>query len=119
MTTHENLDANNFDPEDSYEDCLRKMNQLYKDNVPKEIIHSTSTNNRYKARKGWFAGLTFALDYGINAGKIIDPEIIGAIKDFEDYIMSPPFSDPNYLTRPDDIARGKQIIEKVLASIKP
>lgn len=51
-----------------YLDIFKRLRDEYSNEVPEEIIHSTSDNNKFKIRRGWFASLVgefdmFAEDY--------------------------------------------------------
>lgn len=43
--------ANNLLPDDPFEVRLRKLRDLYSDEVPGKIVHSNAPNNRFKVRK--------------------------------------------------------------------
>lgn len=42
----------------------------YSNEIPPEIIHSDSPDNRYKVRKGWFIAVSFTLDLMVQDGLI-------------------------------------------------
>ncbi|MDD5147284.1 MAG: hypothetical protein PHV63_01870 [Candidatus Daviesbacteria bacterium] len=52
----------------------------YSDEIPEEILHSTSPNNNFKVRKSWFQGLVAHLENGIVFGEITEPDTIRKVE---------------------------------------
>ncbi len=55
-------------------DRLRHLRDDFSDEIPNEIIHSTSLNKAFKVRVGWFQGVTATLEAALE--QIDDPPVL-------------------------------------------
>lgn len=63
-----------------FKERLMELRDGYSDQIPEGGLHSTSGNNRFKVRKGWFQSLVANLANGIGDGEITDPVVVRKIE---------------------------------------
>lgn len=94
-------------------DRLRTLRDSWSDEIPEEIIHSNSRNNRFKVRKNWFQGVTATLEEVLEGIDDEDFEKRIKIAEFVTQYTSPSFKDKP-LTEESDIYEANEMINFVL-----
>lgn len=92
-------------------DRLRHLRDDWSDEIPDEIIHSTSPNKAFKVRVGWFQGVTATLEAALE--QIDDPALEAEVTRFVNYYTSDVFK-AQELTKASDIFAANRIINRVL-----
>ena len=90
---------------------LRHLRDDYSDEIPDEIIHSTSPNNAFKVRRGWFQGVTANLEAALK--ETDDPVLEAEVKWFVNHYTSDVFKAQGR-TKNTDIFAANRIINRVL-----
>jgi hypothetical protein len=106
--TQENQEKLNFQ---------QRLNGLLNDwseEIPDEIIHSTSEKKNYKVRGGWFTAIIHSIELGIHKGYIPESfttEVHSFLKDFKERhgLVS---NDETVRTTPEEIEKGNQLLRK-------
>lgn len=86
---------------------LRRLLNDYSDEIPKEIVHSTDDNNKFKVRTAWWAAVGANLRILITEGLITNPDLVSKIKIFL-------LKKKEEMTTQEDIKEANQIINDVL-----
>lgn len=73
----------------SPKDRLRHLRDGWSDEIPDEIIHSSSPNRDFKVRVNWFQGVTSTLEVALKA--IDDPTLEAEVTKFVTYYTSDVF----------------------------
>lgn len=97
----------------SVPDKLRYLRDSFSDEIPEEVVHSTSPNKKFKVRKGWFQGVTATLERALDEGFVANHDIELQVKDFVEEYLSQDFKDKP-LTEASDIFEANKIINLVL-----
>lgn len=96
---------------------LRFLNDSFSSEVPENILHSTSPNNRFKVRKNWFQGLIADFEHAIeylNPQK--DSDLKNEINNFLNDYAKPEFT--NRLTTSEDIRKADDLLNKVMSALE-
>lgn len=101
-----------------YIGMFTKLRDGYKNEIPDQIIHSTDSDNNYKARVAWFTSLVgmlepFKEDYLEDLEDRESLELLDEIDSFIKYCTSADFIEKER-TNKEDIDRGDNILNKVL-----
>jgi hypothetical protein len=89
----------------------------YKNEIPREILHSTSSDNKYKVRKSWFQGLVAVAENRLMKGLIREPNLVKDIDAFIVRYTSPDWAHPAVLTTKEDIEKADNLIDKILENL--
>lgn len=91
---------------------LKELKDDWNDEIPEKIIHSDSTNKRFKARTSWFQGLIAILEIMVIDGEINNRKIITEIESFSQKIKSRDWDQTR--TTKKEIGEANNLINKVL-----
>lgn len=108
---------------------LHRLKEDYKGGIPSEIIHSTSSDTKYKARRAWFQILVSAIGGLIRNFVVMkkyktgEPLISqGLFDELNAYIKKMTGDESEFtnilLTRQSDIDEADAMIEKILAELE-
>ena len=97
---------------------LRFYRNKFKDDIPKEIVHSFSPDRNYKVRKGWWQGVYGEFEFML---KYLDQqnneELITDINQFlHDYEGKQGFIDR--LTTEKDIQKANNLIDRAINALE-
>ncbi len=97
---------------------LVMMRDTFKDEIPVELVHSDSPDNKYKVRKNWFAGIVGAFENAVTSGLVRNADLVTQINEFiDDHVEQARIGKPS-LTTKEDIDRANLLINAVLENIK-
>ena len=84
------------------------------------MVLSNSPDNKFKVRRGWFAGVMIALDKALNEGLITDQETIKEAEEFVSWVCEGDFGtrDPRSPTLVEEVQKANNILDKVLGRNK-
>lgn len=94
-------------------DHLRAL-KAYSNEIPSEIIHSDSPENRYKVRKGWFIAVAWTFEIIIAEQSVQDPKLNRLFHGYVRWLETSPFM--NRLTKPGEIDVVDRIVDRILNS---
>lgn len=92
---------------------LRLLMNAYSDEIPEELIESTSSNRYFKSRKNWFMAVVHALNSGIKSGEFQNQQLVGTINYFLNYTYSDQFREKKLIT-PTDIYLANSVIANII-----
>jgi len=100
---------------------LEHFRDDFGDEIPAEVVHSSSPDNKFKARRGWFHLVAGHLKYGLEDGYIKDPVLKEKVEDFLKWCVEGDFKKGGdaRLTTEEDIAKANEVINSVLGSLSP
>ena len=91
---------------------LERINEFlndWNDDIPEKILHSTSENNKFKVRKGWFSGILGEINLLRLSGLLSEPEKEAIDKFYHDY-SGDILGFTGRLTTAEDIERGNEVL---------
>ncbi len=97
----------------SVPDKLRYLRDNFSDEIPDQVIHSTSPNNAFKVRRNWFQGVVATLERALDEGLVSNPDMEWRVNVFIRDYTSQEFKDKP-LTEASDIDEANRIINLVL-----
>ena len=109
----------------SKEYLVQKLEHLrddFHDEIPAEVVHSSSPDNKFKAQRGWFHLVAGYLKSGLDDGYISDPTLKEKIEGFVEWCHEGEFKKMGYdetLTREEDIVKANDVINSTLANLAP
>ncbi|MBI2128901.1 hypothetical protein HYU07_01545 [Candidatus Woesearchaeota archaeon] len=96
--------------------ALRCLRDEYSDEMPQEIIHSASPNNKYKVRVGWWGNLSLRLSALEERGLLSDDLVQQYHQLVIGYILH--LKKNKGLTRTEDINAANHLINQVMTSLE-
>ncbi|RJQ35443.1 hypothetical protein C4566_00795 [Candidatus Parcubacteria bacterium] len=101
---------------------FRRLKDGYSNEIPKDLVHSTSESSRFKVRKGWFTALItqlemFREDYLTDS---LDSRSEPLVADVRNFVASYTSEDFKFLdrVRAEDIEAGDAILDKVISYLE-
>ena len=98
---------------EALQEGLERLRDEYSDDIPQEIVHSNSLNNKFKVRGSWFQGVIAILENGITEGGITDPVVIQRVERGINRFTTRKFGEEDP-TKPRDIKYANLLIKLVL-----
>lgn len=93
---------------------LRVLQKTYKDEIPRDTVHSSDPDSYYKARKGWWRKVLLWIDVGIKTTEFKNPALLNKIREFkQDYAESDFFDTTERRTTKKDIRRANEILDEI------
>ncbi len=90
------------------------MRDAFSDDIPAEVIHSNSPNNKFKVRRNWFYGLVQNLELWVLGDRLVDdPGIDEEVGKFITHVRSDEFT-KKPLTEAEDIEWANKVINMVV-----
>ncbi len=116
-TPNENVESK----KEKIQKMIAKLSHLkndFSEDIPKEIIHSTSKNaGTYKVRKVWFTMLTLLLNDIMYREHLLNNEkLTKKIKDYKQKVTNSQFN--TRLTTREDINEANTLIDEVVAELE-
>ena len=95
---------------------LAHLRDDFSDEVPKETIHSNSRDNRFKVRRGWFAGVAATISTALDEGLVGSPETVREANEFVDWVFDGDFKtrDPRSPTSAEEVQKANTILDRIL-----
>lgn len=98
---------------------LAHLRDDFSDEVPVKTVHSNSPNNRFKVRRGWFAGVMATVSNALEEGLVSDPEAAKEAEEFVDWVGGDfRTRDPRSPTSPEEVQRANHILDRLLGRSK-
>lgn len=94
---------------------LRMLKNSYKDEIPEEIIHSNYPDNKYKVRKGWWAGVVRSMELIIEDTPNLNKNTEKRFNNFIDKYVESDFF--RTLTTEEDIFQANNIISLAIGEL--
>ncbi len=112
--------SSEIDPKSLLIEKLKHLRDDYSDEIPAEMVHSSSPERMFKVRRSWFHSLLVRLEVGLMDGVIKDPEVVSKVEEFtqwakEDFRVR----DELRVTTREDIEKANDTISCVLNSLEP
>ena len=100
---------------------LKHFRDDFQDKIPPEVIHSSSPDNKFKARRGWFQMVAGHLSYSLEDGHIKDLALKEKVDGFLKWCVEGEFKKGGgeRLTSQEDIEKANEVINSVLNSLSP
>jgi hypothetical protein len=98
----------------NYLEMLTHLRNDYSDEIPNEIINSTSENPLYKVRRAWFDNIIRVIHEMAMGYYFMDDTT--ELDKFSSYFTSPEFQVRS--TTADDIARGNEVLDYLISVVK-
>ena len=100
---------------------LEHLRDDFRDEIPSEVVHSSSPDNKFKARRGWFNLVAGHLSYSLEDGHIKDPALKEKVEGFLKWCLEGEFKEggEERMTTQEDIEKANEVISSVLGSLSP
>ena len=99
-----------------HHECFKDLRDNYSEEIPEEIIHSGSQNNKYKVRAGWFHNVSLRFDV-LNKRKMVPEYLMQKRAELlRDYNTS--VEKNNGRTQREDIDKWNGLINDVLKHLE-
>ncbi len=92
---------------------LTELRDGFSDEIPTEVLHSISPNNRFKVRRLWFQDVVADIEYIMMHNDVTSPDVKEKAEKFIKHVTSHEFHQQP-LTSKADIEEANEVIDLIL-----